>query len=353
MDLAGLREAVEDVLAGFLAGKASSTEDGLPDLAAPLRRFVAAGGKRLRPLLALIGWHAAGAHGSARAAWHLAASLEMFHAFALIHDDVMDRSEMRRGQPTVHRALASSHHQSRRGDVPPAAAEWFGQAAAILVGDLALVWSDEILHAGRPSARQLTVVLPLLQTMRTEIVQGQYLDLYTTGCPTPDTATAWRVIRYKTAKYTVERPLHLGAALAGADRRLLQRLSAYAIPAGEAFQLRDDLLGAFGDPAVIGKPALDDLRAGKHTVLAALALQRATPAQARELRRLLGDPELSAAHAATVRELFTSTGARAVVEELIAERHRGAVDALDDSGLPSAPHRALRELADAAAQRLA
>ncbi|WP_405965514.1 polyprenyl synthetase family protein [Streptomyces sp. NBC_00723] len=359
LDLHRLKEPVEQVLNSFLGQKAASTTDEgrLPNLAEPLQDFLAAGGKRIRPVLAMVGWHAAGATGNPRTAHHLAASLELFHAFALIHDDVMDRSTTRRGQPTVHCAQADQYEQRPPGAMSRrlagTSADRFGEGAAILIGDLALVWSDELLHAGHPTADQLAHVLPLLDEMRTEVTLGQYLDLAHTGYASPDVETALTVIRYKTAKYTVERPLHLGAALTGADQTLLEALSAYAIPLGEAFQLRDDLLGVFGDPALTGKPAMDDLREGKATVLIALTLQRARRAQADQLRLFLGCRTLTEDQADAVRRIVVATDADRTVNHMITERHRKALAALDRAPVDPAAANALRRLADQAVRRTA
>lgn len=351
LDLTGFRDAVEDFLADFLDRKAPPAGNGgSPDLAAPLRQFLDAGGKRIRPILAFVGWHAAGATGDPRTVVHLAASLELFHVFALIHDDVMDSSALRRGRPTVHRALARAHQGDDSG-VSAAAAARFGKGAAILIGDLAMVWSDELLLESDANPDQLAALWLVLHAMRSEIVLGQYLDLQATGDASPDVSRALRIGRYKTAKYTVERPLHLGAIAAGADQHLLDRLSVFALPLGEAFQLRDDLLGVFGDPAVTGKSALEDLRDGKATVLTALALQAATPAQRRALTDWLGDPHLTDEQAAVARHIIVATGAPAQVEEVIATRFRTAMNALDDGRLPCAARRALRDIADAVTRR--
>ncbi|MDX3540927.1 polyprenyl synthetase family protein [Streptomyces sp. MB09-01] len=351
LDLTGFKNTVEDLLAGFLNRKAPPADDsGSPDLAAPLRHFLDAGGKRIRPILAFVGWHAAGATGDPRTVIHLAASLELFHVSALIHDDVMDSSALRRGRPTVHRALARAHQGDDSG-ISAAAAAQFGEGAAILIGDLAMVWSDELLLDGATNPKQLAALWPVLHAMRSEIVLGQYLDLQATGDASPDVSRALRIGRYKTAKYTVERPLHLGAIAAEADQHLLERLSAFALPLGEAFQLRDDLLGVFGDPAVTGKSALEDLRDGKATVLSALALQTATPPQRRALTDWLGEPHLTDEQAAVVRRIIAATGAPAQVEEMIATRYRTAMDALDDGRLPCAARRALRDIAEAVTRR--
>ncbi|WP_407555993.1 polyprenyl synthetase family protein [Streptomyces sp. Pv4-95] len=275
-----------------------------------------------------------------------AASLEMFHAVALIHDDVMDDSGTRRGRPTVHRTLAARNNG--RPD-----AERLGANAAILLGDLALVWSGELLHTAGLTPRRLTDALAVTDAMRTEVLYGQYLDVLTAGRPTTETTRALKVCRYKTAKYTVERPLHLGAVLAGAPASLLATLSDYALPVGEAFQLRDDLLGTFGDPAATGKPRLDDLRDGKNTVLLTLAMQRADPGQRHVLRTLVGVPGLDESDAARIRRILEATGARGAVERLIHTRREQAQHALDAASLPAPAEDALRRIARAATVRTA
>ncbi|MEU6709709.1 polyprenyl synthetase family protein [Streptomyces wuyuanensis] len=336
----------------FLADKSARRSPQLPDLVSPLREFIEAGGKRIRPVLALAGWHAAAGTEPTRAARHLAAALELFHAFALIHDDVMDRSATRRGHPTVHRAQAAAC-APLPGSSPgrqKAIADRFGENAAILIGDLALVWADELFHRGHPTAEQLARMNPLLQVMRSELVLGQYLDL-AAAASDPDVETALTVLRYKTAKYTIERPLQLGAVLASAAPGLLDALSAYAVPLGEAFQLRDDLLGVFGDPRETGKPVLDDLREGKATVLVALALQRARPAQADQLCRYLGCPTLTEDQAEVLRHTIEATGARDAVETMIEQRHRQALDALRTPLLLPQVTDTLRELANRAVKR--
>ncbi|MER8029703.1 polyprenyl synthetase family protein [Streptomyces bauhiniae] len=308
-----------------------------------LQKFLHAGGKRLPPWVCACGWWAGGGPGVSTPLVRVAASLELFHAFALIHDDVMDESTIRRGQPTVHRALAALRSASpRRGT-----AARFGTAAAILVGDLALAWSDDILYTCGAPAKTLVRVLSLADVMRTELMHGQYLDLLSTGTPSADIEGALRVARYKTAKYTIERPLHLGAVLAGGGPGLLDELSAFAVPIGEAYQLRDDLLDIFGDPRRTGKPVLGDVREGKHTALLAWALAQANPRQHSLLTELAGAPGLDDLGAERVREVLTSTGARAHIEHLIEVRREQAHEALARVSLPPAATSALTELADA------
>ncbi|MFC8538156.1 polyprenyl synthetase family protein [Streptomyces sp. NPDC057249] len=355
LDLADLRERIDGALATFLYNPSSRVPtqgrhaSKGHDLDRTLAQYVLAPGKRIRPLLCLVGWHAAagGRQGvGEKAALRLAASLELFHAFALIHDDIMDGSESRRGAPSAHRAFAVRHQD--RAD-----AEAFGRNLAVLLGDLALVRCDELLHSAGLTEGQYRVVLPLIDTMRSEVVLGQYLDLRAAGSPRGDTGLALRVVRLKTARYTVERPLHLGAVLAGAGARLIEACSAYALPLGEAFQLRDDVLGVFGDPAVTGKPVAEDLRSGKVTVLMALAVRRATRPQARVLRRFVGDPGLDEEGAAAVRRVLEVTGARETVELMISARYEAAVAALERAPFHPGATVALRHIADGVAIRTA
>lgn len=347
---ADIRRAVDTHLTDFLNAKTHSSAlspvpDEVPEI---LGQFLFHGGKRIRPLLCVNGWHAARGEGEPREVIRVAAALEMFHAFCLIHDDIMDGSDLRRGHPTLHRALAARHSTGRS----PAETRRAGTNLAILVGDLALVWSDELLHSAGLSPGQLSDLLPLITTMRCEVMYGQYLDVTATGRPTSDRGHAMEIVRYKTAKYTVERPLHIGAALAGATPELLRDLTSYALPLGEAFQLRDDLLGAFSSSASTGKARTDDLRDGKHTVLLATALQRADPAQYASLHALLSAPRHTQDETDQFRRLLAATGARDRVESEIKAYRAQALHALEQIPLPSAASDALREMADAATLRI-
>ncbi|MEU0383889.1 polyprenyl synthetase family protein [Streptomyces chartreusis] len=347
LDLDAIRHRVDTVLADFLRRPPSTvpSQRGCGDeLAQALRDFVLAPGKRIRALLCVLGWQAAAGADGEEALWRTAASLEIFHAFALIHDDIIDSSQTRRGRPSAHRAFAARHRSRPDADT-------FGIHAAILLGDLALTCSDALMNTAGLSTRQRDTVLPLIDTMRGEVLLGQHMDLMATGGPTDDVERAMTIARLKTAKYTVERPLHLGAALAGADRELFGLCSAYALPLGEAFQLRDDLLGVFGDPALTGKPVLDDLRSGKATVLMALALRHATPHQRRTLEALVGRPDLDAEGAGRVRRILQRTGARDMVEGMITERYEAALRTLDTCALTPQTIHALRHIATRAVVR--
>ncbi|CAM5521254.1 polyprenyl synthetase family protein [Streptomyces aurantiogriseus] len=344
--LRDVRQAVDAALAETLAAKRRSAAPALRELIDTLHGFLFAGGKRIRPVMCLCGWYAADGRGDPEPVVRAAASLELFHTFALIHDDVMDNSDLRRGRSTVHRSLADLH-RSRGGTGD---ADQFGRNAAVLLGDLALTLSDELLHTSL-TPDQLRAGLPVIDTMRTEVVFGQYLDLLGIGRPIGDLAHALELIRFKTAKYTVERPLHLGGALAGCSPAVADACTAYALPLGEAFQLRDDLLGAFGDPTATGKPAVDDFREGKCTVLMALAVARADQGQLRLLRSLVGRPDLTEEQADAVRAVLEATGARHAVERMIARRCRRALAALDRASFPRAATAVLRQLAYALSAR--
>ncbi|HEU0101607.1 MAG TPA: polyprenyl synthetase family protein, partial [Mycobacteriales bacterium] len=290
LDRNDLRQRVQKALDGFVAAQLPFLEavsEELGPLADALVELLA-GGKRLRPAFCFWGHLGAGGEDDDRVVT-AAAALELFQACAIIHDDVMDGSDTRRGKPAAHRRFAALHRSSDWHGDPEA----FGAGAAILLGDLCLVWSDELLATSGFGPRELCLGDRVFAEMRTELMGGQYLDLLEQARGGGSVERALRVARYKSAKYTIEKPLHLGAALAGAGQDVLDGYSGYGLPLGEAFQLRDDLLGVFGDPAQTGKPAGDDLREGKRTALVAMALEAATPAQAAVVRRHLGDPHLT------------------------------------------------------------
>ncbi|MER5888093.1 polyprenyl synthetase family protein [Streptomyces sp. NPDC001941] len=349
LSAADIRVSVEKILHTFLT-RPHYSDSRLEQAVGALRAFVLRGGKRLRPLMCCVGHLAVAGHPPPLPVLRAAASLELFHAFALIHDDILDASDTRRGGPTLHRALAPGGP----GREPSEAEQRDGIGRALLMGDLALVWSDTILHTSGLTPDQLAAVRPVVDAMRAEIVGGQYLDVATAGDAQACVETALVVIRYKTAKYTVERPLHLGAVLAGAGPSLLEELTAYALPLGEAFQLRDDLLGVFGDPTVTGKSRLDDLREGKPTVLIALAQRAAAPAERRRLDELLGRADLEDVQAEQIRQILTACGARRQVEDMIEERRRRVLHQLAHaSPLHPAAVELLRSLADSATRRTA
>jgi geranylgeranyl diphosphate synthase type I len=307
------------------------------DLARPLeslRRLVLGGGKRLRP--AFCHWAHVGAGGDADdpRVVDAGAAFELLHAFALVHDDVMDGSALRRGAPTAHLDFAAEHGVGGwRGE-----GRRFGEGVAILIGDLAHAYADRLLR-GAPAA-----ALDVWDELRIELNVGQYLDVLGTARRDTDAVRARRIARYKSGKYTVERPLHLGAALAGRLDELRAPLSAYGDPLGEAFQLRDDVLGAFGEEAVTGKPVGDDLREGKPTPLLAAAVARARGRDAALLGRI-GARDLDADEVAALQALFVDTGALAAIEADIDRLTATAIEAVERSPITDAARSALVELA--------
>lgn len=310
-------------------------------------RAVVSGGKRFRAAFCYWGFRAVlPGEVEEAAVLRAAGALELLHASALAHDDLMDSSDTRRGRPATHRGFADRH---RAGDLP-GDAEQYGAATAILLGDLLLSWSDEMLRRCGLPADQVSAALDLFDLCRTEVIAGQFLDVSVQARARADVATAMQVLRYKSAKYSIERPLHIGAALAGADTATLQALGDYGLPVGEAFQLRDDLLGVFGNPATTGKPAGDDLVEGKRTVLVALALDHATSADARRLDRALGS-NLDAAQVDDLRTIIERSGARARVEAMISELTDSAGTALAAAPIDDHARTVLAQLAAAATQR--
>jgi geranylgeranyl diphosphate synthase, type I len=262
------------------------------------------------------------------------AALELLHTFALVHDDVMDGSDTRRGLDAVHQRFIRAHHDGGWRGEP----RRFGEGIAILVGDFACTYAD-LLMRGAP-ARALDVY----DELRVELCVGQSLDLVGTALRSNDVEDARRIATYKSAKYTVERPLHLGAALAGRLDELADSLSAIGLPLGEAFQLRDDLLGVFGEERVTGKPVGDDLREGKPTPLLAIATAR-SDADGRELLARVGAADLEETEVKALQELFLASGAVDEIEVTIDALVDRATAALDESPLTPDARELLRELA--------
>ncbi|HEX5595351.1 MAG TPA: polyprenyl synthetase family protein [Micromonosporaceae bacterium] len=324
----------------------ATVDEALLPLADAVEAFVLRGGKRLRPAFAYWGYRGAGGVDCDAVVTSLAA-LELLQASALIHDDLIDRSDTRRGEPAIHRRFALQHRCAGWGGD----ADDFGGAAAILLGDLCLVWSDELLHGGGLDPQTVAQARPVFDDMRTEVTVGQYLDVLTQVTGDTSVERAGKVARYKSAKYTVERPLLLGAALAGAPAAVRAAYSGYGLPLGEAFQLRDDVLGVFGDPAQTGKPAGDDLREGKRTYLVAATIEATDEAGRTVLARRLGDPELDAAGVDQLRDIITGSGALARTEQRIAELTDRALAALDGVELDPEARGVLAELAMAATHR--
>ena len=315
-----------------------------------LTGFVMQGGKRLRPEFVWCGWSAAGGSPegpAADAVLTVGAAVEFIQACALLHDDIIDRSERRRGGPSMHRAVAKDHADAGlAGD-----SEHFGVSAALLLGDLALAWADDLFTAGAQSLAAADRALPIWRAMRTEVLAGQLLDLLVTASTDGDAALqasdAMQVNRFKTAAYTVERPLQLGAVLGGADPGVVTALRRYGAEIGIAFQLRDDLLGVFGDPLVTGKPAGDDLLEGKRTLLLALARSElAGGAVLAELDAGVGSPE---ADPARLSAIIDGTSAVRQIEDRIGELVESGLAAI--AAIDTGPRDRLTALAHAATAR--
>ena len=341
---AGLRERIVAELDAFLAERRERFGRLGPELGVMLEvldRYTH-GGKLLRPTFCYWGWRGAGGAADAPEILRAAGSLELLHASALVHDDVMDASDRRRGAPSAHRGFADVHaDHGWRGS-----GERFGTSAAILLGDLCLVWSDEMVRTTGLPAELVSRALELYDLMRAEVIAGQFLDLSIQATGSSSVDAAMRVVRTKSASYTVERPLQLGGAFGGGDPGLGETYSAYGVPVGEAFQLRDDVLGVFGHPARTGKPAGDDIREGKRTVLLAYAYARSGKDRVAALERLVGDPALGPEGLAQVRGMLVESGALAEVEQLIVDRVETALQALDRApGMDEDTRHALAALA--------
>jgi geranylgeranyl diphosphate synthase type I len=373
-----LVELVHSRIDEFINTRESIVTTISPDLAVLVefsRQFLS-GGKRFRARFAQLGWQSVSrsTSGSAAAApdAHLdggsstgtalaglvsaASALEVFHAAALVHDDIIDHSDTRRGAPSAHRRFESLHGSNGWAGSPAD----FGRASAILLGDLLLGWSDELLDEGlddaadRASARRARAQFNL---MRTEVTAGQYLDIleeraWITQPEAELLERAERVIVFKSAKYSVQAPLVIGAALAGADDDHLDVLRAFGLPLGIAYQLRDDLLGVFGDAAVTGKPSGDDLREGKRTVLIALARERLDARTLGTVDRLLGRADLQAEQITTLQQIIVDSGAVDRVETLIQHNVAEALKALDGSGVAPGVVVALTDFAGTVTRRV-
>ncbi|MBU1251166.1 polyprenyl synthetase family protein [Microcella indica] len=365
-----LVDVVHDRLEQFLDERATH----LGTIAEDLERFTDAsrdllsGGKRFRALFCYWGWHAVAGtvrpddllaeldeHPDLSSVVDAAAGLELFHAAALVHDDIMDSSDTRRGMPSAHRRFEAEH--ARRHWV--GSASGYGTSSALLLGDLLLGWSDELLDAGlarlddQDAARAARAEF---QTMRTEVTVGQYLDIleevaWRDAEDADMLPRAHRVLVYKSAKYSIEAPLALGALMAGGTLEQVTALRAFGLPLGVAFQLRDDLLGVFGDPEVTGKPAGDDLREGKRTVLIALARDALPGSAVRLIDELLGDPELTEHQIRTLQATIRDSGAVETVESIIARSVTEALAALESATISRSAHAELIGLSDLVTRR--
>lgn len=351
LDVNQLRVRIQNTLTEFIAehrkvmeGISSETTQLVDSLAELMT-----GGKRLRPAFAYWGYLAGHGNSNSKAddeaVVRACAALEFLQACAIIHDDVMDNSDTRRGLPAVHKQFESMHSQNSWASD----AQRFGAGAAILIGDLALAWADELIFTSGLTADQISRANEIYHVMRTELMAGQYLDLLeqVRGEITQERSAI--VIRFKSAKYTIERPLLMGAAIANSSAEVSDALSRYGLALGEAFQLRDDLLGVFGDEQVTGKPAGDDLREGKQTMLIAYARELATPAQLVLIEYTLGNPELTPNAVAAAQQALIDCGAEAKTEARISEQLENALEAISE--LSDEVRTALTDLAVMATKR--
>jgi geranylgeranyl diphosphate synthase type I len=300
-------------------------------------RLVMSGGKRLRPAFCHWGFVGAGGADGDQRCVDAGAAFELMHAFALFHDDVMDDASTRRGQPTTHAMAAADHaEQGWAGE-----SRRYGEGVAILVGDLAFVYADVLLHGAPPAAWEIW------NELRIELNIGQFLDIAGSVRRVREIRAAERICRYKSGKYTIERPLHLGAVLAAPERasELLGPLSAYGLPLGDAFQMRDDVMGAFGTAAVTGKPVGGDIREGKPTPLLARAVARAD-AQQRAVLDLVGDPDLDDETVVRIQQVMVDSGALDELEHHISALTDEAIRALDHAPITEAARTELALLAE-------
>ncbi|MBY6676004.1 polyprenyl synthetase family protein [Rhodococcus sp. BP-332] len=348
-------DAVETSLRDFVATQQATVDSVGPiytDAVAELTSFVFRGGKRIRPAFAWTGFLGAGGDphaAEADAVLDVCSALEFVQACALVHDDIIDASSTRRGFPTVHVTFAERHRAAGwRGN-----SDKFGESVAILLGDIALCWADDLVRAAALDSATSARLAPVWSAMRTEVLGGQLLDIAVEASGDDSVEAALQIDRYKTAAYTVERPLLIGGTLAGAGPDLLEVYSTFGADIGIAFQLRDDLLGVFGDPSVTGKPSGDDLREGKRTVLLAAALDAADerdPATAAALRAGIGT-DLSEAAVDDLRAHMIDLGAVDDVERRITTLTDSALAALNASDVTEDAKRRLTAMAYTATRR--
>jgi len=347
--LNSLRNETEGALAEFVKGKTeklNKIDDFLEPIAKSLSEYILAGGKRFRPIFAYLGFLGAGGVANPKIARAFAA-LELVHVCALIHDDLMDGSDTRRNRESIHRQFQKHHDELKY----LGSAANYGASVAILLGDLSLAWSDELIFLSGISQAQHYLALPIFHEMREELMAGQYLDVLESVRGDSDKIRSSKIARLKSGKYSIERPLQFGAALAGANSTLLADFSNFGLALGEAFQLRDDLLGIFGEPSVTGKPSGDDIREGKRTLLIALTLEMCSEKERKLLERSLGEKSLDNSQIADIQELISRCGAGGECERLISALFNEAMANLDRSDCREEIKGLLKEMAEATTQR--
>lgn len=345
MNIEALREKINVALTEQVAKNARMLREIDPQLnpvAEALTEYLS-DGKRFRPIFALLGYLGTGGKLS-EPIIRAATSLEFLQASALIHDDLIDGSDTRRGRAAIHRKFAQLNGKP--------SGDQFGAAAAILIGDLAMVWNEQALHESGISLNSTESVNPIHDVMRNELMAGQFLDIFEQTQSSHSIERSLKIARYKSGKYSIERPLHFGAALSNPVKltEYFSIYSEYGLPLGEAFQLRDDLLGIFGDPAITGKPAGDDLREGKRTALIAFTYERGSQATKKLLDQYLGT-DIDNDELATLRSAIEESGAATHVEGLIEKLSEQALDAIQRDEIDSLAKSLLIEMVSQVTQR--
>jgi geranylgeranyl diphosphate synthase type I len=343
-----VRTAVRNHLSGFVRGECvDRLGDANVDVAGDVLSQFVDGGKYVRSTFMYLGWLCGAEEDSA--ALRAAASLELLHAFALIQDDVMDASPLRRGRPSAHVTFGRWHREGRRAGC----SDRFGESAAVLLGDLCLVWAEQMLRDSGVGAEALARVWPRYDDMRTELALGQFADLLNSSQTFPTLDMVLDVCRRKSGNYTVRRPLEIGAAMAGCPADVIEALGGYGAAIGEAFQLRDDLLGVFGSPSLTGKPARTDMEEHKATSVIVAAYELAGPGLRRQLSELMESTHIDAAAVERWRNLIVASGAVRKIEDLIDDRHSRALALIEDAAIPADSRAALVDMAAACTRRAA
>ena len=344
-----IRRSIDAELEAFTRSRSAelkAIDPHLSPVAEALTEFVVEGGKRFRPIFAYLGYLGSGGV-PASSILTACSALELVHVCALIHDDVMDGSDSRRNKLAIHKRFENLH----RDNSYVGNSERFGVAAAILLGDLALSWSDQMIGESGVTDLESKRANPVFFEMRAELMAGQYLDVLEGALGKSDSERSLKIARYKSGRYSIERPLRFGAALAGASDSLQAALSDFGLPLGEAFQLRDDILGVFGDSELTGKPSGDDIREGKRTVLIAMTAERSSPDDRAKIDRSLGDPTLSASQVAEIQRLIEDSGALSECEGLIERLLDQSLKSLEHPEMNVEIAKSLREMAVAATRR--
>ncbi|MEX0621799.1 MAG: polyprenyl synthetase family protein [Candidatus Woykebacteria bacterium] len=305
--LSWYKDKLDPFLNSFLDEKLAEASRVDPEstvLVEQVRRFIAAGGKRVRPAFAYSAYVASGGR-SLDAILYASAALELLHAFALIHDDIIDKSDLRRGRPSVHKAFEDFHRKRGFKGNP----NEFGISTAVLAGDLALAFADEILNTAPFPAERIRRAKNYYDLMKKQVIYGEYLDVLAPNKGKISENDLLTILEYKTAKYTIERPLHIGASLAGADESSFKVFTDYGLPLGQAFQIQDDIMGTFGDEERIGKPVDADLKEGKQTLLVIKAYEFSKAADQQILAKTIGNRRVSKNEIESARDIIRSCGA--------------------------------------------